>query len=167
MHKKVLSEQTIYFGDVKMPKGFDIDPFEMSKAIFESSYTGENMPFFRTWDRLNKYIVEHLRVKYDLNLVNKKTWGKMYFPNVKTNPTTEVDPVDLRNSPDFVCLYGVNAVDCNVRIYYDDNRKKGRSWDMPLTHNKFIMFPATNLYYIENNQKDLANFVQIITYELI
>ena len=150
MQKKVLSEQIIYFGDVKMPKGFDIDPFEMSKAIFESSYTGQDMPFFKTWDKLNRYIIEHVRIKFNLNLVNKKTWGKMYFPNVKTDPTIEV-----------------NAVDCNVRIYYDDNRKKGRSWDIPLTHNKFIMFPATNLYYIENNQKDLANFVQVITYELI
>ena len=68
------------------------------------------MPFFKTWDKLNRYIIEHVRIKFNLNLVNKKTWGKMYFPNVKTDPTIEVNPVDLRNSPDFVCLYGVNAV---------------------------------------------------------
>ena len=83
MQKKVLSEQTIYYGDVKMPKGFDIDPFEMSKTIFESIYKGEDTPFSRNWDKLNKYIIEHIRVKYNLNLVNKKTWGKMYFPNDK------------------------------------------------------------------------------------
>tara|TARA_Y100000592_G_C5446018_1_gene306047 strand:- start:638 stop:1141 length:504 start_codon:yes stop_codon:yes gene_type:complete len=167
MQKKVLSEQTIYYGDVKMPKGFDIDPFEMSKTIFESIYKGEDTPFSRNWDKLNKYIIEHIRVKYNLNLVNKKTWGKMYFPNDKTDPIIEVNPVDLKNSPDFVCLYGVNAVDCNVKIYYDDNRRKGRSWDIPLTHNKFIMFPATNLYYVENNQKGLLNFVQTILYEYV
>lgn len=167
MQKKVLSEQAIYFGDVKMPKGYEIDPFEMSKNIFESSYTGEDTPFYKTWDRLNKYITEHIRVKYNKVLINKKTWGKMYLPNDKTDFKTEVDPVDLRNSTDFICLYGVNAVDCNVKIFYDDNRRKGRSWDISLTHNKFIMFPSTNYYCIENNQKELINFVQFISYEYI
>ena len=167
MQKKVLSEQAIYFGDVKMPKGYDIDPFILSQDIFKSSYTGEDMPFSTTWDRLNKYIIEHIRVKHNLTLINKKTWGNMYLPNDKTDFKTEVDPVDLRNSPDFILLYGVNAVDCNVKIYYDDNRRKGRSWDMSLTHNKFIMFPANNYYRIENNQKELINFVQFISYEYI
>ena len=38
----------------------------------------------------------------------------------------------------------------------------GRSWDIPLTNNKFIMFPSTNMYYLTNNQKDSLNFVQTI-----
>tara|TARA_R100001015_G_C4621484_1_gene178691 strand:+ start:425 stop:928 length:504 start_codon:yes stop_codon:yes gene_type:complete len=167
MQKKVLSEQAIYFGDVKMPIGYDIDPFEMSKTIFESTYKGEDTPFSRNWDRLNKYIIEHIRVKHNLILINKKTWGKMYLPNDKTDFKTEVDPVDLKDSPDFILLYGVNAVDCNVRIYYDDNRRKGRSWDISLTNNQFIMFPSTNHYRIENNQKELINFVQFISYDYI
>ena len=54
-----------------------------------------------------------------------------------------------------------------VRIHYEDNRRKGRSWDIPLTNNKFIMFPSTCMYYLTNNQKDSLNFVQTITYEYI
>ena len=54
-----------------------------------------------------------------------------------------------------------------VRIHYEDNRSKGRSWDIPLTNNKFIMFPSTNIYYLTNQQKDSFNFVQTITYEYI
>ena len=54
-----------------------------------------------------------------------------------------------------------------VRIHYEDNRRKGRSWDIPLENNKFIMFPSTNMYYLTNNQKDNLNFVQTITYEYI
>ena len=167
MQKKVLSEQAIYFGDVKMPTGYDIDPFEMSKTIFESTYKGEDTPFSRNWDKLNKYIIEHIRVKHNLTLVNMKSWGKMYLPNDKTDLITEINPVDLRNSPDFILLYGVNAIDCNVKIYYDNNRRKGRSLDIPLTHNKFIMFPTTNSYIIENIQKEILNFVQFISYEYI
>jgi hypothetical protein len=167
MQKKVLSEQAIYLGDIKMPVGYEIDPFEMSKAIFESTYTGEKIPFYKTWDRLNKYIIEHLRVKYNLKLVNQKTWGTMYLPDEKSNPLRETDLNDLKNSPDFVCLYGINAADVMIRIYYDDNRRQGKSWDIALTHGQFIMFPANNFYHIENNQKKLLNFIQTITYEYL
>jgi len=167
MQKKLLSEQAVYSGDIKMPKGFEINPFEMSKFIFEHLYTGEEIPFYKTWGRLNKYIIEHLRVKYNLKLVNQKTWGTMYLPNEKSNPLKETNPNDLKNSPDFVCLYGINATDCNVKIYYDDNRRQGKYWDIPLTHNQFIMFPANNFYHIENNQKESLNFIQTITYEYL
>ena len=54
-----------------------------------------------------------------------------------------------------------------VQIHYEDNRRKGRSWYIPLTNNQFIMFPSTNMYYLTNNQKDSLNFVQTITYEYI
>jgi hypothetical protein len=88
----------------------------------------------------------------------------MYKPNQQTIPLLNIDPVDLRNSPDFVLLYGVKVKDCMVRIHFDDNRRKGRSWDIPLTDNQFIMFPSTNMYYITNNQKDSLNFIQTIKY---
>ena len=75
------------------------------------------------------------------------------------------NPVDLQNSPDFVLLYGVLIEECNVTIHYDNNRKKGNTWNIPLENNKFIMFPSTNMYYITNNQKRSLNFVQTITYD--
>jgi hypothetical protein len=98
---------------------------------------------------------------------NKETWGNIYKPSETTIPLLDIDPVDLRNSPDFTLLYGVKVKDCMVRIHYEDNRRKGRSWDIPLKNNMFIMFPSTNMYYLTNNQKDSLNFVQTITYEYI
>ena len=87
-------------------------------------------------------------------LVNKNSWGDIYKPNQTSKPLLDVDPVDLRNSPDFTLLYGVKVDKCWVRIHYEDNRRKGRSWDIELTNNKLIMFPSTNMYYITNEQKD-------------
>ena len=75
--------------------------------------------------------------------------------------------IDLKNSPDFTMLYGVKVKDCFVRIYYENNRHKGNSWDIELTDNKFIMFPSINMYVIFNNQKENLNFIQTITYEYI
>jgi hypothetical protein len=40
-----------------------------------------------------------------------------------------------------------------VRIHYDDNRRKGRSWDIKLKDNMFIMFPSTNMYVSQTTKR--------------
>ena len=167
MHKKVLSEQALYYGDVDMPKGFEIDQEKLTNDILQSTFNSKEFPFSRTWDMLNTYMRDFIGLDYGINLVNKSTWGNIYKPNETTIPLLNIDPVDLRNSPDFTMLYGVKVKDCFVRIHYEDNRRKGRSWDIELKNNMFIMFPSTNMYYLTNNQKDSLNFVQTITYEYI
>ena len=167
MQKKVLSEIALYYGDVAMPKGWDIDRKKLQKDILQSQIQNKNFPFSRTFDMLNTYMRDHINLDYEFNLINKDTFGNIYKPEEISQPFINVDPVDLRNSPDFTLLYGVKVKDCTVRIHYEDNRRKGRSWDIPLENNKFIMFPSTNMYYITNNQKDSLNFVQTILYEYI
>jgi hypothetical protein len=110
---------------------------------------------------------DHIGLEYGIQLISKETWGDIYKPAQTTTPLLNIDPVDLRNSPDYTLLYGVKVKDCMVRIHFEDNRRKGRSWDIELTNNKFIMFPSTNMYYLTNNQKDSLNFVQTITYDYI
>ena len=108
-----------------------------------------------------------MNLKFKINFINKETWGNIYNPQQVSLPLLNIDPLDLRNSPDYILLYGVIVKDCSVRIHYDDNRRAGRSWDIPLTNNQFIMFPSTNMYYITNKQKDSLNFIQTITYEFV
>jgi hypothetical protein len=167
MQKKVLTEQSLFYGDIDMPKGFEIDQEKLTNDILQSTFNTKEFPFSRTWDMLNTYMRDHIGLEYGINLVNKSTWGNIYKPNETTIPLLNIDPVDLRNSPDFTMLYGVKVKDCFVRIHYEDNRRKGRSWDVELKNNMFIMFPSTNMYYLTNNQKDSLNFVQTITYEYI
>tara|TARA_R110000782_G_scaffold123284_1_gene214768 strand:- start:89 stop:592 length:504 start_codon:yes stop_codon:yes gene_type:complete len=167
MIKKTLSEQALYYGDIAMPKDWDIDRDKLVEDILKSVIQKKDFPFSRTWDMLNSYVRDHINVEHNYKLINKNTWGNNYKPNETTIPLLNIDPVDLRNSPDFTLLYGVKVKDCNVRIHYDDNRRKGRSWDIELKNNMFIMFPSTNMYYITNNQKDSLNFVQTITYDYI
>jgi hypothetical protein len=167
MQRQVLTEQVLYYGDIDMPKGFEIDQEKLTNDILQSTFNSKEFPFSRTWDMLNTYMRDFIGLDYGINLVNKSTWGNIYKPNETTIPLLNIDPVDLRNSPDFTMLYGVKVKDCFVRIHYEDNRRKGRSWDIELKNNMFIMFPSTNMYYITNNQKDSLNFVQTITYEYI
>ena len=167
MHRKVLTEQALYYGDVNMPKHWEIDSIDLAHYILQSSLTNNEFKFSKTYDKLNTYIRDHMGLKHSINLVNKSTWGNIYKPNETTIPLLNVDPVNLHNSPDFTMLYGVKVKNCFVRIHYEDNRRKGRSWDIELKNNMFIMFPSTNMYYLTNNQKDSLNFVQTITYEYI
>ena len=167
MQKKVLTEQSLFYGDVSMPKHWEIDTTELSHHILQSSLTNKKLQFSKTYDKLNTYMRDFIGVKHNINLINKSTWGNIYKPNETTIPLLNIDPLNLRNSPDFTMLYGVNVKDCNVKSYYDDNRRKGRSWDIELKNNMFIMFPSTNMYYLTNNQKDSLNFIQTITYEYL
>ena len=148
MQKKVLSEQSLYFGDVAMPKNWDIDRDKLSDDILKSVIQNKDFPFSRTFDMLNTYMRDHINLNYEFTLINKETWGNIYKPQEVTIPLLNIDPVDLRNSADFTFLYGVKVKNCMVRIHYEDNRRKGRSWDIPLENNKFIMFPTTNMYYL-------------------
>ena len=167
MQKKILSEQALFYGDVEMPKDWDIDRDKIVKDILQSKIHNIQFPFSRTWDMLNTYIRDHINLNYNLNLINKDTYGDIYKPGETSQPFINIDPVNLKNSPDFTLLYGVKIDSCMVRIHYDDNRRKGRSWDIPLENNKFIMFPSTNMFYVTNKQKNSLNFVQTILYEYI
>lgn len=165
--KTILSEKALYYGNINMPKHWEIDRNYLSHEIFIADLHNDKYKFNTTWDKLNKYVQEFINLKHDLNLVNHETWGNIYKPSQLTNPILNVNLVDLKNSSDFTLLYGVNVSDCHIKIYYDDNRRKGKTWDIQLRNNMFVMFPSTCSYVISNNQKDSLNFVQTITYVYI
>ena len=167
MNKNTLSEIALYYGDIAMPKGFEIDRDKLSGDILQSNLQDCEFPFSRTWDMLNTYMRDHFNVEHGRSLVNKTTWGNIYKPNEVSIPLLNIDPVNLKNSPDYTLLYGVKVKNCSIRVYFDDNRRKGRSWDIELKDNMFIMFPSTCMYYITNRQRDSLNFIQTITYEYI
>ena len=167
MEKKVLAEIALYYGDVSMPKGFEINTSELAHHILHSKIHNQEFLFSKEWDILNTYLCEHILLEYKFTLLTKKKWGNIYSPHETSLPLLNINPVDLQNSADYTLLYGVKVDNCSVRIHYDSNRRKGRSWDIPLTTNSFIMFPSTNMYYVTNNQMKSLNFVQTVTYEYV
>ena len=165
MKKTILSEQSLFFGEVLMPKGFEINSLELSKSILDSLYVNKSFLLSKDWDKLNTYVMEHTKLEHNLSLINTKSWGNIYTPDEKTELISHVDLMDLKHSPDYILLYGINTVDCFVEIFYDDSRRKGKSHTIKLKDNMFIMFPSTNMYKINNNQKNSLNFIETITYE--
>ena len=165
--QNILSQIDLYSGTISMPKGFEINKDTLQTDIIKQQVQDCPFPFSREWDKLNTYLREHINLEYNFTLVNKLSTGYMFKPNEISYPEKDVDELDLRNSADYTMLYGVNINNCSVRIYYDSNRRKSRSWDIPLENNKFLLFPSTQQYVITNNQKENLNLILKITYEYI
>ena len=169
MEKIILSKIDLYYGNVEMPKGFEVDREKLEADILSSTHNNTEFPFSKSWDILQTYLREHINLEYDFTLVHKKTIGNIYKPRQHSHSYLQVDLVDLRHSPDYIMLYGVNVGkdSCKVFIEYDDNRRKGRSWEIPLNNNDFVMFPSTQRYHITTNKSEQLNFILTTTYEYV
>ena len=169
MDKIILSEIGLYYGYVEMPKGFEIDREKLRADITSSTINNTEFPFSRSWDMLQTYLREHIKLEYNFTLIHKKTIGNNYSPGQHSHSLLQLDNLDLRNCPDYVMLYGVNIENdsCRVIIEYDDNRRKDRSWEIPLKNNAFVMFPSTQRYRITTNTSEKINFILTSTYEYI
>ena len=166
MKRNILSNISLYYGQIEMPKGFEIDREKLSVDILSSTIYNREFPFSKSWDMLQTYLREHIYLDYGFTLVPKKTIGNIYATRQHSHSLLQLDPVDLRNSPDYVMLYGVHIGknSCKVFIEYDDNRRKGRSWEIPLNNNDFVMFPSTQRYHITTNTSEQLNFILTATY---
>ena len=180
MQKKVLSEIDLYVDTVHV---IEIDRKKIKNDIFNSfasgkrlstnkkkySYQDFEVPFSKPLGWLKDYIRDHFRVDYNRTLIGKKEWGNIYRPYESSIARHQVDLVDLRNSPDYTCLYGVDVAkdSCELVIEYDDNRRKNRTWHIPLENNKFIIFPSTQRYFISQNKSKQMNIFLTMTYTYI
>ena len=183
MQKKVLTEVDLYYGEIAMPKGFEIDLDKIRNDIIES-YVKKNrindnpqayafddyvVPFSQPLQWMQDYMRDHWRVEYGRTLVTKTMHGNVMHPKEKSWTRNQVEPVDLRNSPDYTLIYGVDVKEGSSEciIEYDDNRRKNRTWHLPIKDNHFIMFPATNKYCITENKSEKLNTILTVNYEYI
>ena len=168
MHKKVLSELAVYHGTIDMPHGFEIDRERLTQdIILQNVFKKKDFPFSKAWDMLNTYVLDYSQLRHKLRIKNIKTWGDFYHINQSSPPFKHENLMDLKNSPDFVFLYGVELIknSTSIRIIFDDNKNKDRVRDIPLNNNEFLMFPASYTYYVSPNKSDGLNFIQTILYE--
>ena len=180
MHKKVLSEIDLYIDTVHVIKidrakikndilnSFAFDK-RLSKNKKDYSYQDFEVPFSKPLQWLKDYLRDHFRVDYHRTLIPKKEWGNIYNQHDSSLARHQVDLIDLKNSPDYTCLYGVEVAkdSCELVIEYDDNRRKNRTWHIPLKDNQFIIFPSTQRYFISQNKGKQLNVFLTMTYEYI
>jgi len=180
MQKKVLSEIDLYIDTVHVItidrakiKNDILNSFAVGKRLSNNkkdySYQDFEVPFSKPLQWLKDYLRDHFRGDYDKTLILKKEWGNIYKPLESSISRNQVDLIDLKNSPDYTCLYVIDTAkdSCDLVIEYDDNRRKNRTWHIPLEDNKFIIFPSTQRYFISQNKSKEMNVFLTMTYEYI
>ena len=182
MQKKVLSEIDIYTGSVDCPKNFEIDRKTIKNSILQSYATDRRssnnsrdyyldyfVPHSKPLGWLHDYIRDHFNCDYNKGLLHKAQWGNIYKHNQQSFLRTTVEPLDLRNSPDYTFVYAVDIGQdsCDIIIEYNDNRRADRTWNVSMKNNHFIMFPSTQKYFITPNQSKQLNIFLTISYEFI
>ena len=115
---KILEERQDNSSGDDIPTGVDV----ITKYDKDNSILG-----YQIFDQTVRDQVDIERKTYIVGDYNySKNYGQVgddILSSTRSTPFINVDPVDLRNSPDYTLLYGVNVKDCMVRIYYDDNRR--------------------------------------------
>lgn len=167
--KKILSETPLFYGQVKMPKHWEIDRNQLCGEILQSKIRNKDLLYSRTWEKIRTFITDFITLDHQLHLESRHTFGSIFEKNEISEPRLEMHYPDLNNSSDFVLLYGVNIdpETCTIVIDYDDNVRKGLKWQVELKNNKFVMFPASLRYFIKNKNNSSLNFVLTINYKKI
>jgi hypothetical protein len=180
MQKKVLSEIDLYMDTVhvitidrKKIKNDILNSFVSEKRLSKNkkdySYQDFEVPFSKPLQWLNDYLRDHFKADYYRTLIPRKEWGNIYNQNESSFTRHQVEPLLLKDSPDYTCIYGVDIAkdSCELVIEYDDNRRKNRTWHIPLQNNQFIIFPSTQRYFISQNKSKQMNIFLTINYQYI
>jgi len=188
MEKVVLSEIDLYTGEIKTPKGFEIQRTPIKNQIIQAyagslenpqnrisnnlkdySYLDYKLGFSQPLCWLQDHMRDFFRLNYHKTLIPKLTWGNIYKNQEQSFSRTSVDPVDLRNAPDYTFIYGIDVAEdsCELIIEYNDNRRAGRTWHIPMKNNFFTLFPSTQKYFISENKSKKINIFLTSTYEYI
>ena len=165
MLQKVLSNIDIYTDTIKgteipLPK-LRVDIFEsfvlkkrMSNNPKDYAYEDYSINFHQPFQWVQDYIRDHFNLKHNKNLIPVQSWGNIYGPLEQSYSRNQVQPLNLHEAPDYTWIYGIDVLkdSCELVIEYDDNRRAGRTWHIPLQTNKFIIFPSTQRYFISKNK---------------
>ena len=135
----------------------NLDQFRINEIMYDDGVIGSPLHKIRT-DKILKHI--H---KLDF-----------YLPkciiDMERSPTRHsVDPLNLKESPDYVYIYCVDVEpnSCEFVMEYDDNRRVNRTWHIPLQTNQFIIFPSTQRYFITKNKSSNMNVFLTTTAEYL
>ena len=169
MKEIILTSVNLYQGCIDMPEGFEINREQLSTEILFSSIFNKKLEFSKNIDKINTYLREFIYLKYKFTLVNMDTWGSVLLPSDHLDNIIEVNLMDLKNSPDYIMIYGVNinSNSFKINIEYDNNRRKKNNKEITLNNNEFVMFPSILKYSILENTSNKPNIFLTTTYEYI
>ena len=159
MHKKVLVEETsVYYGKIKMPKGFEIDHESILVNTTGSNVYDIPFPTTNIFSELNTYLIENIYLNFKITLSNVKTWGDIIYPTKKSKINIPFENFKHH----FVLVYGVKIEPRStyIKIYFNN-----KPLTFEIKEGEFVMFPSNLMYNFTENKSNKFNFIQTILYE--
>ena len=157
IEKLLLAEQSIVYGeldsvskvDMKLLRNHTLSSFantlDSSHLKWKKHYRKVNYHQHIQW--VQDYIRDHWNEKNGFTLVPLTVDGVTSIiqqTNEDIPVHQHIDEFDLNGSPDYSGIYtvGKGEEQVNITIFYEDGRRRMRSWTIPLEINKFIIWPS-------------------------
>jgi len=169
MKKEVIAEQAIYKGTAKFPEGFEIDNQNIKSNIIyaalvvdsrkdKNPYGYKHNDFYfedcENVDKLKIFIRDHFLGFTKKSLIFHSQFAHLFLPNKGSINKQQAEPFDLKNSPDFTCLYCLENTDQKLVLEFNENRYKQRTHLYSLKETNFIIFPSETRYYFTENKAE-------------
>ena len=153
-NEHVITKQAIYTS--KIPKILPIDFKKVKENIllyhkhnivknpsdwsYLNQYYRVDMEKNISW--LSHFIIDHIRLQYDMNLIIKDIAALIQNKNEEINFTDHIDDYDLNESPDYSCVTTIQKgkSPAFIEFEYQNGRHRHQKFRELLKPNKIIIF---------------------------
>jgi hypothetical protein len=179
MKKQILSETLLFSGEVKMPKHYDIDRYQIKSEILNSklnkktvsanpyhyAFSDYEVPTSKTLNLLRDYISENIKFEHKLILEPRLSFGNVFEPKQQSFFRNMIDPVNVKEAPDYIMIYGIDVdKDASVVIETKDKRGIEQLSVFNIINNNFLLFPSYLRFFINENNSHQTNVFLTTTY---
>ena len=182
MNKKILSETCLFEGEVEMPKHYEIDRYQIKSQILHSqlhqktissnpyhyAFVDYEVPTSKTLNLLRDYMGENLFLDTKIRISPRLSFGNVLEPKQQSFLRNSIDPVNIKESPDYIMIYGID-VDKNSSVIVETKDKRGVEQLSPfkIQNNHFLLFPSYLKFFINENNSHQTNVFLTTTYVII
>ena len=179
MNKKTLLEIALFEGEITLPKNHQVDRYKIKSDILQSKLDNKTVssnPYafafsdysIETSAPLNlirSTIAEKLNVYHQISIESRLSFGNVFDPKQQSFFRNMIDPVNIKESPDYVMIYGVD-VDKNASVVIETKDKRGidQLSVYPIANNHFVLFPAYLRFFMNENDSSQTNIFLTTTY---
>jgi len=176
MKKDILNEEAVFYGEVKCPKGYEINREQIKYAMMYGYLTKSKnkkstiQPLTHTihLSFLNRYICDffNLKQKNASSLVLKDAFSYILKQDEKTEKRNFFNPYDINGSPVYTMIYGVELENesSSLIVYHNNKKHKNLHKFYPLKNNHFVIFPSHLDHEVTKNMSKLNGFYLVNNY---